>query len=96
MLLNRKISVLYFVREIRSQIILIVIFAAAIGMLDMLPVFRKVSLPLSIPALVGTAVSLLLAFRTAQSMWPPGGNIMRLPARTTFGPMPGVFCHCFP
>lgn len=67
MLLNRRISVLYFVREIRSQIILIVIFAAAIGMLDMLPVFRKVSLPLSIPALVGTAVSLLLAFRTAQS-----------------------------
>ena len=67
MLLNRRISVLYFVREIRSQIILIVIFAAAIGMLDMLPVFRKASLPLSIPALVGTAVSLLLAFRTAQS-----------------------------
>ncbi|NWL02568.1 hypothetical protein DM790_17225 [Flavobacterium collinsii] len=67
MLLNRRISVLYFVREIRSQIILIVIFAAAIGMLDMLPVFSRVSLPLSIPALVGTAVSLLLAFRTAQS-----------------------------
>jgi len=67
MLLNRKISVLYFVREIRAQIILIVLFAAAIGLLDMLPIFKKVALPLSIPALVGTAVSLLLAFRTAQS-----------------------------
>ena len=67
MLLNRRISLLYFVNEIRSQIVLIVLFAVLIGLLDMHPLFQQVSLPLSIPALVGTAVSLLLAFRTAQS-----------------------------
>lgn len=67
MLLDRRISVFYFVREIRSQMILIVLFAAAIGMLDMMPIFEKIALPLSIPALVGTAVALLLTFRTAQS-----------------------------
>ncbi|OXB20732.1 hypothetical protein B0A80_18260 [Flavobacterium tructae] len=67
MLLNRRISLLYFVNEIRSQIVLIVLFAILIGLLDMHPLFQQVSLPLSIPALVGTAVSLLLAFRTAQS-----------------------------
>ncbi|OHT47284.1 bestrophin family protein [Flavobacterium tructae] len=67
MLLNRRISLLYFVNEIRSQIVLIVLFAISIGLLDMHPLFQQVSLPLSIPALVGTAVSLLLAFRTAQS-----------------------------
>ncbi|WP_412850330.1 bestrophin family protein [Chryseobacterium sp. PMSZPI] len=67
MLLNKKISVWYFIREIKSQILFIGIFAIAIGLLDVLPWFRKISLPLNIPALLGTAVSLLLAFRTSQS-----------------------------
>ncbi|MCJ7934369.1 MAG: hypothetical protein MUW56_12200 [Chryseobacterium sp.] len=67
MLLNKKISVWYFIHEIKSQILFIGIFAAAIGLLDMLPWFKKISLPLNIPALLGTAVSLLLAFRTSQS-----------------------------
>lgn len=67
MLLNKKISVWYFIREIKTQILLIGIFAIAIGLLDELPWFRKISLPLNIPALLGTAVSLLLAFRTSQS-----------------------------
>ncbi|WP_343681173.1 bestrophin family protein [Chryseobacterium arthrosphaerae] len=67
MLLNKKISVWYFIREIKSQILFIGIFVVVIGLLDMLPWFRKISLPLNIPALLGTAVSLLLAFRTSQS-----------------------------
>lgn len=67
MLLNQKISIWYFVNEIKAQIILICAFAISIGLLDTLPTFKKVSLPLSLPALVGTAVSVLLAFRTAQS-----------------------------
>lgn len=67
MLLNKKISIWYFIREIRSQVLFIGLFAVGIGMLDILPGFRKISLPLNIPALLGTAVSLLLAFRTSQS-----------------------------
>lgn len=67
MLLNRRISIWYFVNEIKWQVILICIFATTIGLLDMHPIFKNTSLPLSVPALVGTAVSLLLAFRTAQS-----------------------------
>lgn len=67
MLLNRKISIWYFINQIKTQIILICIFAVAVGILDMHPSFPKVAMPLSIPALVGTAVSLLLAFRIAQS-----------------------------
>lgn len=67
MLLNKKISIWYFIRGIGSQLALIVVFAVSIGLLDLHPTFQKISLPLSIPALVGTAVSLLLAFRTAQS-----------------------------
>lgn len=67
MLLNRKISIWYFVREIKTQVFLICIFAISIGLLDMYPTFQKISLPLGITAMVGTAVSLLLTFRTAQS-----------------------------
>ncbi|MET3034978.1 bestrophin family ion channel [Chryseobacterium sp. NRRL B-14859] len=67
MLLNKRISVWYFLREIKTQMLFIGIFAVVIGLLDMLPWFRKISLPLNIPALLGTAVSLLLAFRTSQS-----------------------------
>ncbi|REC49024.1 bestrophin family protein [Chryseobacterium pennipullorum] len=67
MLLNKKVSIWYFINEIKSQIFFIVIFAISVGLLDLLPGFRKISLPLNIPALVGTAVSLLLAFRTSQS-----------------------------
>ncbi|WP_407481092.1 bestrophin family protein [Elizabethkingia meningoseptica] len=67
MLLNKKISIWYFINLIKSQLLLISMFAVLIGILDMLPAFQKISLPLSIPALVGTAVSLLIAFRTSQS-----------------------------
>lgn len=67
MLLNKRVSIWYFINEIKSQVFFILIFAICMGILDLLPGFRKISLPLNIPALVGTAVSLLLAFRTSQS-----------------------------
>jgi len=67
MLLNKRLSIWYFINEIKSQILFICLFALSIGFLDLLPGFRKISLPLNIPALIGTAVSLLLAFRTSQS-----------------------------
>ncbi|SHM78803.1 putative membrane protein [Chryseobacterium carnipullorum] len=67
MLLNKKISIWYFIDQIKSQILLIVILAVGTGLLDLHPIFTKITIPLSIPAILGTAVSLLLAFRTAQS-----------------------------
>ncbi|AZA53749.1 bestrophin family protein [Chryseobacterium sp. G0201] len=67
MLLYKKISIWYFIDQIKSQILLIVILAVGTGLLDLHPIFTKITIPLSIPAILGTAVSLLLAFRTAQS-----------------------------
>lgn len=67
MLLNKRISIWYFINQIKYQILLIILFACLIGLLDDVFILDKVSIPLSIPALLGTAVSLLLAFRTAQS-----------------------------
>ncbi len=65
--LNKKISICYFINEIKYQIILISAFAVLIGLIDSHSIFKKVSLPLSIPTLIGTAVSILLAFRISKS-----------------------------
>lgn len=67
MLLNKKISIWYFVDQIKFQIILIILFAVFVGFIDMHPWLQNVSLPLPVTAILGTAVSLLLAFRTSQS-----------------------------
>lgn len=67
MLLNKRISVLYFVNHIKWQITGVVIFAFVVSYLDVYPIFEAIKLPANIPTLVGTALSLLLAFRTSQS-----------------------------
>jgi putative membrane protein len=41
MLLNKRISIGYFVRQIKYQIILIVFFAFLIGFLDDISLFKK-------------------------------------------------------
>lgn len=67
MLLNRKISILYFVRLIKWQVLFVVAFALAVGFLHVRHEFIGITVPLSILALMGTVVSVLLAFRTSQS-----------------------------
>lgn len=67
MLLNKKISLWYFLNQIKYQLLLIICFAIFVGFLDTHPIFTNIILPLPIVAIVGTVVSLLLAFRTSQS-----------------------------
>ncbi len=67
MLLDKRISIWYFVNAIKWQIVLICIFAVVVGYVDQQPLLISIDLPLGIPAIVGTAVSLLLTFRTSQS-----------------------------
>ncbi|WP_284653213.1 bestrophin family protein [Flavobacterium terrisoli] len=67
MLLNRRISILYFIKLIKWQILYVVIFALIIGFLHIREEFTGINIPLSILALMGTVVSVLLAFRTSQS-----------------------------
>ncbi|MBL7921182.1 MAG: hypothetical protein JNJ40_12765 [Bacteroidia bacterium] len=67
MLLNKRISIWYFVNQIKFQIILIICFAVFVGYIDTHPWLQNVMLPLPVTAILGTAVSLLLAFRTSQS-----------------------------
>ena len=67
MLLNKNISIWAFIKLIRFDILAICSYAVVVGILDQYSFLSKISVPLGITATIGTAVSLLLAFRTAQS-----------------------------
>lgn len=67
MLLNKKISVSFFIRTIKFDIIAIAIYAIVIGIADNNKILSQISIPISITAILGTCVSLLLAFRTSQA-----------------------------
>ena len=67
MLLNKKISITAFIKLIRFDIIAICSYAVVVGILYQYSFLSKISVPIGITTTIGTAVSLLLAFRTAQS-----------------------------
>lgn len=67
MLLNRSISIAYFINTIKYDIIAISLYAIVIGFLDNYSVLSSISIPLGLTSVVGTSVALLLAFRTSQS-----------------------------
>lgn len=67
MLLNKGISIGFFIDKIKVDIIALSLYGFAIGILDTFSFMKSISIPLGITSIVGTAVSLLLAFRTAQS-----------------------------
>jgi len=67
MLLSKQISIIYFLRLIKWDVMAIFLYACLVGALDYLSFFKTLSIPLSVSAMVGTLLSLLLAFRTSQS-----------------------------
>ncbi len=67
MLLNQQISIPYFLKQIRYEILAISVFAILVGWLDHFRLLKELTFPIAVPSIVGTAVSLLLAFRIAQS-----------------------------
>ncbi|RYF95862.1 MAG: hypothetical protein EOO02_22885 [Chitinophagaceae bacterium] len=67
MLVKKRISVFYFLNLIKWDLLAIFIYSTIIGTLDHYLIFRDISIPISVSALVGTLLSLLLAFRTSQS-----------------------------
>ncbi len=67
MLLNKRISIIDFIKTIKVDIALITSYAVIVGVLDQYGFLNKISVPIGITAVFGTAVALLLAFRTNQS-----------------------------
>lgn len=67
MLIKKRISVIYFLRTIKWDILAVVCYATLAGTFDHYGILSKVSIPLAVTSFTGTILSLLLAFRTAQS-----------------------------
>lgn len=67
MLLNKNIPWSYIVGKIRLEIAAVSIYAISFGIFHKLLNLHQITLPLSVPAIVGTVISLLLAFRSNQA-----------------------------
>lgn len=67
MLLNRRISIFTFIKQIKFDITAILIYAVVVGIADQYGFLSKIEIPIGVSAIIGTALSLLLAFRTAQA-----------------------------
>lgn len=67
MLIKKRISVVYFLKLIFWDASAILCYAILVGVLDHLSFLSGITIPLALSALVGTLLSLLLAFRTSQS-----------------------------
>lgn len=67
MLIKKRISVLYFIRLIKWDLIAIAAYSGLAGTFDHYWIFKEINIPLAVSAFVGTTLSLLLGFRTSQS-----------------------------
>ena len=67
MLLNKRISIFTFLKQIRFDITAILSYALVVGIADQYGFLSKIEIPIGVSAIIGTALSLLLAFRTAQA-----------------------------
>ncbi|MBN8784385.1 MAG: hypothetical protein J0G98_15120 [Terrimonas ferruginea] len=67
MLIKKRISIAYFLKLIVWDAAAILFYAIAVGILDHMSFFSNITIPFALSALVGTLLSLLLAFRTSQS-----------------------------
>ncbi|HEY9194987.1 MAG TPA: bestrophin family ion channel [Mucilaginibacter sp.] len=67
MLLKENIPVSYVFGKIKKEIILVAVYAVAIYAVHQYYNFEGVSIPLTVPTILGTIISLLLAFRSNQA-----------------------------
>lgn len=65
MLLRQGIPFQFIFQKIKVEILVVTIYVAIIGIIDDSRI-SNVSIPATIPTILGTAISLLLAFRTNQ------------------------------
>jgi putative membrane protein len=67
MLLDNKIPIWYSLGKIKPELILVSLYSIGIVILDEVVHLSDISVPLAIPTLLGTAISLILGFRISQS-----------------------------
>ncbi len=67
MLLNRRISIGYFINLIKYDIFIILVYSSFSLIVHHYKYLHAISIPISVTAIIGTLISLLLAFRISQS-----------------------------
>jgi len=67
MLLSKNIPLKYVVGKIKNELLLVTVYATIIAIVYDNFHFTRISIPLSIPMILGTVISLLLAFRSNQA-----------------------------
>lgn len=67
MLIQKRISIFYFLKTIKWDIFAIVCYAFLAGSFDHYGILSQVKIPLGVTAFSATVISLLLTFRTSQS-----------------------------
>ena len=67
MLLDKRIPISFFFRKIRREALFIFLFANLVVFAKHYFGLRYLTIPIAVPALLGTCISLLLAFRTNQA-----------------------------
>lgn len=67
MLLKKNIPVTYIFGKIRTELIFVTVYAIVIAILYENFHFTRISIPIAVPAIMGTVLSLLLGFRSNQA-----------------------------
>jgi putative membrane protein len=67
MLLNARIPPAYIIRKVRLQMVITCLIAVAVNLIVHYCGARIPEMPLSVPAFIGTAISILLSFKLNQS-----------------------------
>jgi putative membrane protein len=67
MLLKENIPVKYVLGKIKTEVIVVSIYAILVAVVYNTFHFTRISIPISVPAIMGTILSLLLAFRSNQA-----------------------------
>ncbi|HEY6901292.1 MAG TPA: bestrophin family ion channel, partial [Puia sp.] len=67
MLLKKNIPIKYIVGKIKTELLLVFLYTTGVAILYKIFHFTHLAIPLAIPMIMGTVISLLLAFRSNQA-----------------------------
>lgn len=67
MLLKTRIPLTYVVGKIKTELILVILYAISFELIHHLANATSVNIPIAVPAILGTIISLLLAFKSNQA-----------------------------
>jgi len=67
MLLRENIPITYIVGKIRTEVIMVTAYSVFIAIMYNTFHFTRISIPIAVPTILGTVISLLLAFKSNQA-----------------------------